>query len=170
MPWYDYHVYQPPGSDFRGHGGGTNGFSTFTGFDIKKRRGVVVLSNANSNCSSAIGWRILQGASLKDLNTTEAQPVTEIIGIGAALAIDTDSKSLQISKVVPKSPAAEAGLANGLIIEQIDGVPTAGMSTEAGRRLIGGAAGSKVLLVVIDPKNKIPRTVEVTRKKILLSS
>lgn len=170
MPWYDQHAYQPPGSDFRGHGGGTNGFSTFVGFDIKNRRGVVVLSNAIFSRSSAIGWRILQGASLQGLSTTAAQPVIEVVGVGAALAIDADSKSLQIFQVIPNSPAAEAGLTDGLIIQQIDDVVTAGMSIEAGRKLLGGPAGSRVRVVVVDPKSKLSRTVALTRKKFLIST
>jgi CubicO group peptidase (beta-lactamase class C family) len=170
MPWYDQRAYQPPGSDFRGHGGGTYGFSTFIGFDLKNHRGVVVLSNAISSRSSAIGWRILQGASLKSLNTTAALPVTELVGIGTALAIDADSKSLQIFKIIPNSPAAEAGLASGLIIQQIGDVGTAGMSIEAARKLLGGPAGSKVRVVVVDPKSKLSRTVELTRKKFLIST
>ena len=37
VPWCDFGVYEPPGSDFRTHGGGTPGFSTFIGMDLGKR-------------------------------------------------------------------------------------------------------------------------------------
>src|SRR5436309_2970370 len=60
MAWFDQEVYQPPGMELLGHGGGTGGYSAFIGFDKKQRRGVAVLANQTTFHSSAVGWAVLQ--------------------------------------------------------------------------------------------------------------
>jgi serine-type D-Ala-D-Ala carboxypeptidase/endopeptidase len=61
MPWMDFGVYQPPGMEILGHGGGTDGCSAFIGFDKKQRRGVVVLANQAAGVANtyAVGLRLL---------------------------------------------------------------------------------------------------------------
>ena len=56
MPWLNEGVYQPPGSELWGHGGGGYGYLAFLGFDKKKRRGVVVLSKQMNVNPSGVGW------------------------------------------------------------------------------------------------------------------
>jgi D-alanyl-D-alanine-carboxypeptidase/D-alanyl-D-alanine-endopeptidase len=170
MPWYDDRTYQTSAMDFRGHGGGTAGFATFAAFDIKRRRGVVVLSNAITNRSPGIGWRILQDASLKKTDTATAMPDIEMVGIGTALKFDDATKTIRILNIVPNSPAAQAGVASGLIVQKIDDTQTVGLSLNECVKLLTGPAGSKVRLALVDPKNSEPKTVELTRQKFLISS
>jgi hypothetical protein len=169
MPWYDERAYQTAEMSFRGHGGGTAGFSAFAGFDLTRRRGVIVLSNKLTR-SSCIGWRILQGASLKQTDEQTASPILEIVGIGTAVVIDDDTKMMRISGIIPDSPAAHAGIANGLIIQKIDDKHTKGLSMAECMKLLTGPAGSKVRLALINAKSKETQSVELTRQKFLISS
>jgi D-alanyl-D-alanine-carboxypeptidase/D-alanyl-D-alanine-endopeptidase len=169
MPWYDLRAYQKPDMDFRGHAGGTAGFSAFAGFDLKRRRGVVVLANQKTR-SQNIGWRILQNASLQHTDAATAEPILEIVGIGTSLAKDDATKAIRITKIIPNSPAAKAGLASGLIIEKIDDKQTTGLGVQECVKLLAGPAGSKVRLALVDSKSNESKSVELTRQKFLISS
>ena len=52
--------FDPQGRKIVSHGGGTDGFSTFAGFDQTRRRGVVVLSDSSDFDISAIGKLLLE--------------------------------------------------------------------------------------------------------------
>jgi D-alanyl-D-alanine-carboxypeptidase/D-alanyl-D-alanine-endopeptidase len=169
MPWYDLRAYQKPDMDFRGHGGGTAAFSTYAGFDLKRRRGVVVLSNKKTR-SSCIGLRILQNASLNHTDEQTAAPIYEVVGIGTSVAMDGDTKALRISKIIPNSPAEKAGLMRGLIIQKIDDKQTMGLSLHECVKLLAGPVGGKVRLALVDPKGNDSKTVELTRQKFLVST
>jgi serine-type D-Ala-D-Ala carboxypeptidase/endopeptidase len=54
-----WHVLKKHGSEIVWHNGGTGGYHSFTGFDRKKRLGVVVLSNASTDIDD-IGRHILE--------------------------------------------------------------------------------------------------------------
>ena len=132
MPWYDGRAYQKPEMDFRGHAGGTAGFSAFAGFDLKRRRGVVVLANQKTR-SQNIGWGAsFQNASLCSIQmlADRSSTILEIVGIGTSIAMDKDTKGILITKIIPNSPADKAGVASGLIIEKIDDKQTTGLSVQ----------------------------------------
>jgi D-alanyl-D-alanine-carboxypeptidase/D-alanyl-D-alanine-endopeptidase len=169
MPWNDLRAHQKPDMDFRGHGGGTAGFSTYAGFDLKRRRGVVVLSNKKTG-SSGIGLRILQNASLKNTDEHTAAPIYEVVGIGTSIAVDRDTKMIRISNIIPNSPAARAGIASGLLIQKIDDTQTTGLSLAECMKLLTGPAGSKVRLALVNQKGSDSKTVELMRQKFLISS
>jgi len=61
------------------------------------------------------------------------------------------------------SPAAKAGLRAGDFLRAIDGKPTREMSVYEGARLLRGAPGTTVSLIVIRGNMADPHTVEVTR-------
>ena len=62
------------------------------------------------------------------------------------------------------SPAAKAGLMGGDFLRAIDGKPTREMSVYEGARLLRGAPGTKVSLVVIRGNIVDPHSVDVTRE------
>jgi carboxyl-terminal processing protease len=62
------------------------------------------------------------------------------------------------------SPAFRAGMRAGDFIRQIDGEPTRDMSVFAGARLLRGAPGSKVKLMVIRGNAAEPHEVELVRE------
>jgi CubicO group peptidase (beta-lactamase class C family) len=170
MPWIDEGVYQPPGTELLGHGGGTGGYSAFIGFDTKKRRGVVVLLNQRGGKlqSLRLGWRILQGARLTGIDARTMMPVREIVGIGTALDLDQRTRTLRIARILPDSPASQAGLSAGLIVKTIDGSPAAGKSLVECVGLLRGPVGTKVRLELIDEGREGAKTVELTRQRFLI--
>jgi len=168
MPWVDQHVFNPPGTELLGHGGGTLGSTAFIGFDKLQRRGVVVLTNQRYCHAPSVGWTILQGLSLTKENFT--QMVLEIAGIGAALGVDQQTQLLQITKVFPASPAFSAGLTNGILIQKINEQSTIGKTPDACAQLIRGPVGSKVRLEIINPTSNETNTVEITRQKFTTSN
>ena len=62
------------------------------------------------------------------------------------------------------SPAARAGLRSGDFLRAIDGKPTREMSVYEGTRLLRGAPGTKVSLLVIRGNVVDPHAVEITRE------
>jgi CubicO group peptidase (beta-lactamase class C family) len=165
MPWYDWGVWNPPQSEILGHGGGTGGCSTFIGFDKKHRCGVVVLSNQTALHASPVGYAILQRLPLTKESGT--QFVREIIGIGTALASDQQTGMLRITKIIPKSPAAQAGLSSGLLIDKINDIEVQGKSLSDCLSIIAGPVGKTVRLEVVNPEQNKTNTVELVRQKFL---
>jgi carboxyl-terminal processing protease len=71
---------------------------------------------------------------------------------------------LRVIAVRDGSPAARAGLLTGDFLRAIDGKPTRELSVYEGTRLLRGAPGTKVSLVVIRGNVADPHTVEVSRE------
>jgi CubicO group peptidase (beta-lactamase class C family) len=164
MPWVDDCIIQPPGAQILGHGGGTSGYSAFVGFDLKRRRGFVVLANQAGKFSSrSLGWRLIQGAPLAGQQLATISPIREHVGIGAALTLDEATETVRITKVLDDSPASRAHVPLGWILESINDVPIAGKTPQECVALIRGARGTTVRLQLSDPKDRQTRTVEVTR-------
>jgi len=168
MPCVDQNAYNPPGTELLGHGGGTLGSAAFIGFDKKQHRGVVILSNQRYCHSSTVGWTILQGLPLTKENFT--QMVLEIVGIGASLGVDKDTQLLQITKVFPETPAFNAGLSAGFLIQKINDHSTIGKTPDASAQLIRGPVGSKLRLEIINPTRNETNTIELTRQKFTTSN
>jgi carboxyl-terminal processing protease len=72
---------------------------------------------------------------------------------------------LRIISVRPNSPAAKAGIRNGDYIRAIDGKPTREMAAYEGLRLLHGAEGSRVKLLIIRGNAADPHEVTVAREK-----
>ncbi|MGD0383098.1 MAG: serine hydrolase [Thermoguttaceae bacterium] len=62
------------------HGGLTRGFITFPGFDVTRRRGVVVLSNSQDFDVPAIGMLLLESQWQSDRRPTEAKISSQVYG------------------------------------------------------------------------------------------
>jgi carboxyl-terminal processing protease len=73
---------------------------------------------------------------------------------------------LRIVGVRDGSPAKRAGLAEGDFIRAIDDKPTRDLSSLSGARLLRGAPGSKVKLLVLRNNAAEPHTVELTREAL----
>lgn len=168
MPWLDEGLYQPPGSQLLAHGGGGFGYLAFIGFDKKQRRAVVVLSNQMAVNPSGVGWAILQGVPLSRENVTYF--VREIVGVGMALDADQATGMVRITSVYPKSPAGQAGLTAGLLIQKINGVSVEGKSIQECLGLMGGPAGTKVRFEMLNLERKETNAVELTRQKFVTST
>jgi hypothetical protein len=167
MDWVDRGAYQPPGMELLGHAGGAGSYHAWIGFDKRQRRGVVVLTTANDVSCEAIGWTLLQRLPLKGGNTNEF--AKEIVGLGFAFGLDKKTHTLLVTKVYPKSPAAQAGLSSGLIIQKINAVPTAGKSIAECFNLLRANGSPKVRLELVNQDRNETNTVELTRGKFLTS-
>jgi serine-type D-Ala-D-Ala carboxypeptidase/endopeptidase len=170
LPWFDEGVYMPPGSRLLGHSGGTGGFNSFVGLDLGRRRGVVVLTNQSEIHSSMLGWRILQDARLNGLDAKRMMPMRELVGSGIMWELDDEIESPRIIGTVPGSPAADALLQSGLVVQSINGRTTKGKSLTECHDLIRGPAGTKMRLELVDPQSNHKTTVELTWRKFMLES
>ena len=172
MPWWDGRVYQPPGMELIGHGGGTHGYSAFIGFDKRQRRGVVVLANQKVALANTypIGWHILQRAPLKGMEISSVVAMQEFVGTGIALDLDKETHALWITKVFPNTPASQAGMSAGLVIQRINGIATAGKSLAECMQLSPGGVGAKVRMELVNLERKQTNTVEVAKQRFLVSS
>jgi carboxyl-terminal processing protease len=84
------------------------------------------------------------------------------VGIGVWLVPGPDG--LEVSSVLPASPAREAGISPGDVLVAADGHPLRGLSAEEAGRFIRGPEGSAVVLVVRAGGEE--REVEVERARI----
>ena len=112
----------------------------------------------------AIGWTLLQRKPVTPESTAVFPP--ELVGVGIALDLNEQTRALRITKVLPNSPAAQAGLSPGLIVRRIGDVPVEGKGLAECVKLLRGNAGTKVRLELLGPDGK-SKTVELTRQKIL---
>jgi D-alanyl-D-alanine-carboxypeptidase/D-alanyl-D-alanine-endopeptidase len=162
MPWMGG-GYEPPGMELLGHGGGSGSYHASVAFDVRQCRGVVALTTDNSLSIIAVGSTLLQRLPLTKERLHKAE--RDLVGIGAALELAAKTGELLITKVLPDTPAEEAGLTAGEIIATIDDVATLGKDLTACVELLRGPAGTKVRLGILTPERSEARTVELTRRK-----
>lgn len=172
MPWFNRGVYEPEGSSFLGHGGGTIGFSTFIGIDTQRKRGVVVLTSQRTTqgdrrvlVPAAVGWAVLQGLPLTEWTSTRL--VYEVVGLGMEFVSDKESDSLRIARVFRDSPAEKAGLTPGLIVREINGKDTRGRSLQDCLGIMNSSSDSPVRLEVRRPSGGRTRSVELIKGRFL---
>ena len=85
----------------------------------------------------------------------------------AEIGVDlTRQYYLRIVSARDGSPAAKAGIRSGDLIRAIDNRPTRDMSAYEGSRLLRGAPGSRVSLLIIRGNAADPHTVSVVRERI----
>jgi hypothetical protein len=166
MPWMDRGLPPRPGMELLGHAGGAGSYHAWVGFDTKQRRGVVVLSTSGRYNCEQVGQAALLRVPFRE-NILEI--TSEPVGIGAVLDVDEETHMLLLKKVIPNSPAARAGLADGLVIQQIGDVSTANKTATECANLIRGKAGTTLRLEVIDAQRHTTNTVELTRQKFVIT-
>jgi C-terminal processing protease CtpA/Prc len=93
----------------------------------------------------------------------------ESVGIGVALGIDEGTKMPKVSKIFPGSPAAEAGLAEGDMIREINGVQTTGLALEQCVKMIRGDAGTIVTLEILRAEDGAAIVLKLKRRAFRLT-
>ena len=88
------------------------------------------------------------------------------LGDGDPGLVITRQFYLRVLGVKDGSPAARAGLRSGDYVRAIDGKPTRDMSAFTGTRMLRGAVGSSVKVVIIRGNAAEPHDVTLTREKI----
>ena len=97
------------------------------------------------------------------------RPQEEIVGIGAVLSKpDPENDAVQITGVLPNSPAEAAGLFAPLVIYKIDGISLKGLSLQECVGMVRGVAGTQVQLEVGKPSENGTFEVEVTRQRVVV--
>lgn len=161
MDWADRGADQPAGMELLGHGGGAGSYHAWAGFDKKQRRGVVVLTTAAGISPEAIGWTLLQRRPLKSNSVREF--AHEFFGLGFLIGLDEATQMLSVTKVYSNSPAARAGLKEGMLIQKVENGPTVGKSLTECQQMRRANGRPKVRMELIDPAGKTTNTVEVTK-------
>ena len=115
---------------------------------------------------SAVVGRIDPYASVEPLRVYDEQVnrlEKRVVGIG--IAWNPTPEGALVVEVVPRSPAARAGLRPGDRIVAVDGASLAGRDAEAIHSLLGGSEGSRARLTVRGTNNR-DRAIRVTRKDV----
>ncbi|MGI6609395.1 MAG: S41 family peptidase [Limnochordia bacterium] len=93
-----------------------------------------------------------------------AEDRLDVVGIGVLLTQAPDG-SVVARQVLPKSPAARAGIRQGTRITAVDGHSVKGLPVAAVAQRIRGDKGTKVILSLMDPSNK-SRSVTLSRTDV----
>jgi len=102
----------------------------------------------------------------KPVRIHQGARVTEIVGVGIALRMDTQTHAAVVQEVIANTPAAAAGITKGLIVSKVDGVSLEGKPLAECAGLIRGPVGTTVQLELVTPDGSQTNTVELTRRKI----
>lgn len=102
----------------------------------------------------------------KDGRTGFYHPNAQYGGIGVAMEFDKENGAPRITKVMPNSPALQAGLSAGLLIKRINGTSTEGKMLSQDVYFTRGRVGTSVILELVDPKLKQTNTVELIRQTL----
>jgi len=97
------------------------------------------------------------------LNEVYAQIEGNFVGLG--IELKSRNGQLLIVRVIPASPAQEAGIRAADRITMVDGQSTAGLSTDQAASLLQGEAGSVVRLMVVTPGSP-PRQLTIRRRRV----
>ncbi len=89
----------------------------------------------------------------------------KISGIGVLISPDDATGLIDVSYVVPGTPADRAGLQPGDSIATIDGQSTKGFTTDAASKLLRGKPGTGVHLGLV--RNNAPLEVSITRSELV---
>jgi carboxyl-terminal processing protease len=96
-----------------------------------------------------------------------AKTLSAAPAVQAEVGLDvTRQYYLRVVSARDGSPAARAGIRSGDFIRAIDGRPTRDMSAYEGARLLRGAPGTKVKILVIRGNAADPHEVELTRERL----
>jgi carboxyl-terminal processing protease len=99
----------------------------------------------------------------KDRVVMEQSEGNRYVGIHIALGMSNEEKRPLIHEVFEGGPADRAGVKNGDLIEQINGVDTKGMALREAVDRLRGQEGTDVKIQVRQPKAAHPRTYTITR-------
>lgn len=90
--------------------------------------------------------------------------------VGLGIEVKGGELGLEILQVLPRSPAAEAELAEGETIVAIDGVGVVDQADDDAANRLRGPAGSTIRLEVQGERFRGTRTVWLTRREVLVQS
>ncbi len=101
------------------------------------------------------------------LNDVYSQIEGNFVGLG--IELKAVAGELLVIRVIPGSPAQQAGMLDGDRIRSVDGQSTRDLSTDEAASLLQGDAGSVVSLVVVTPTRQ-PRQLSIRRRRVEVPS
>ena len=119
-------------------------------------------------CLLAAGLFIYFHQPPKPVEIRERPGPAEFVGVGMVLRLDPQTHEVIVQQVVPGSPAAKAGITNGLIVSKVDNNSLQGRPLSECVNLIRGPVGTTVQLELITLDRSQTNSVELTRQKIKL--
>jgi carboxyl-terminal processing protease len=87
-------------------------------------------------------------------------------GVGIAIRVDEQTKTLLVVDVIPATPAERAGLKQNDVIVTIDGKPTAGLRSEDDSKMLRGKEGTVVRVTIERDGKLLPEPISITRAVI----
>ncbi len=102
----------------------------------------------------------------KPVRIRQGPGVTEVVGVGILVRMDPQAHEVVVQQIVPGSPAAKAGITNGLILSKVDNNSLQGRPLAECVNLIRGPVGTTVQLELITPDRSQTNSVELTRQKL----
>ncbi len=89
--------------------------------------------------------------------------------VGLGVELKAHDKALEIVNVIPRSPAATAGIRSGEKIVEVDGHATADMSLDSAADMLKGAEGSQVQVAVVSAQGQ-RRSLQLMRRRVDIPS
>ncbi len=89
------------------------------------------------------------------------------VGIGVAVNVDPDDKLITAVTVYKGSPAEKGGMLTGDKIIMVDGEDVAGLSLEQTVKLVRGAAGTEVTIMVLRGSDRVE--LKMTRAEVIMN-
>jgi C-terminal processing protease CtpA/Prc len=148
------------------HGGGAGSYHNWIGFDLRQRRGVVALTTSARFSIEEIGQAALRRLALRD-NVLEI--TSEIVGIGASLKLEPSDHTLRITQIIPNSPAFQAGLPAGLIIQKIDDIFYCNQKSGGMRQSHSRKSRHESAIELVASDGSKTNTMEITRAKFQIA-
>ena len=133
---------------------------------MNKKSGIAIVVVAA--CLLAAGLILYFHQPPKPVRIRQAPQNMEIVGVGIAIRMDLKTHEVVIQQVVPDSPAAKAGITNGLIVSGVDNNSLQGRPLRECVNLIRGQAGTTVQLELVTRDRSQTNSVELTRQKLKL--
>ena len=90
---------------------------------------------------------------------------SEINGVGLQLGEDNDDKKVKVISTLGGSPAEEAGIVSGDLIETVDGISSERLGLASTASKLRGESGTKVLVEVSSESGEI-REVDLERRSV----
>src|SRR5262249_4014795 len=88
----------------------------------------------------------------------------EVVGVGVQLSFDAETGYARVTTVLPRSPAAAAGIVRGDLLVSVDGKLYKGKSLDALVHDLRGPAGETATLTIL--RGDATSRVQVTRAKV----
>ena len=90
---------------------------------------------------------------------------SEINGVGLQLGEDEETKKIKVISTLAGSPAEDAGIISGDIVDKVNGIPSSELGLAKTASKLRGESGTKVLIQIISDSNEI-KEIDLERRSV----